>query len=179
MTSLLEVMDFGATIKETRRGRVAPAMMEFEVNPELAPYLVSSTRSVLWVPHASQAQTIRAAVRKRKGLEAELVAAIVSMGEQAEWGNAHPLTSEGLDACIEHLKYYGLEQLEMLIAPETDVSGLLVPDIPLVRASWMPEEAVVVVPADRGFVGTLGVIGQYKAVAVVHNASRGVAVAWR
>jgi hypothetical protein len=179
MSTLLEVTDLGSTVKQTSRGRVAPAMVEFEVNPELAPYLVSSTRSVMWVLHASQAQTVRAAVRKRQGLEAELVSAVVLMGERSEWGNVHSFTTDGVSACVEHLRYYGLEHLEMMVAPETDVSDVDFPDVPLHRVSWMPVGAVVAVPVDRGFVGTLGVIGQHKAVAVVHNASRGVAVAWR
>ena len=179
MTNLLEVHDFSAMIRQTKRGHVGPVMMEFEVNPDLAPYLVSSTRSVLWVPHASQTGAIRAAVRKRQGLEAELIAAIVNMGQEAEWGNIHALSTEGVAKCVDHLHYYGLEQVEMLVGKDTDLEGIELPDIPQVEADWLPRDSLVVIPADRGYVGTLGVIGQHKAVAVIHNASRGVAVAWR
>jgi len=179
-SDLLEVTSFDAMVRETRRGRVTPYMIEFQVNPDIAPYLVSSVTSVVWVDHASRASTIRAAVRKRQGIEADMIAAIVEMGAQAEWGNVHPLTSEGVAACIEHLRYYGLEQVEILVAPDTDLAGIDLPaGIPRTDAAWLARDAVVVLPADRGFVGTLGIIGQHKGVAVMHNPSRGVGVAWR
>ena len=46
--NLLEVVSFDDTIKNTRNGRVQPQMLEFQVNPDLAPFLVSSTRAVMW-----------------------------------------------------------------------------------------------------------------------------------
>lgn len=179
-SELLEVVNFDTMVRDTRRGRATPYMIEFQVNPDIAPYLVSSLTSVVWVDHASKASTIRAAVRKRGGIEADMVAAVVEMGQQADWGNVHSLTSEGIVACVEHLRYYGLEAVEILVALDTDLAGIDLPaDIPRRDAPWLPREVVVVVPADRGFVGTLGTIGQHKAVAVMHNPSRGMGVAWR
>lgn len=180
MNSLLETISFDSTIKHTRRGARHPLMMEFSVNPELAPFLVSSTRSLQWVPAASQSGHIKAAVRKRQNLESEIVAAILHMGQEAEWGNVHPLTTEGIQACVDHLAYYDLTRVEILVAPDTDMGGVTLPEgHQAVEARWMPQDAAVVVPVERGFLGTLGTLGQHKAVAVVHNASRGAAVAWR
>jgi hypothetical protein len=178
--SLLETISFDDTIKQTRRGAAAPLLMEFEVNPDLAPFLVSSTRAVQWVSHASQAGMVRAAVRKRQQMESDIVAAVVSMGREAEWGNVHDLTTEGVRSCVEHLREYGLEQIEILLASDTDVEGIDLPKgVVILETEWLPQDALVVVPADRGYLGTLGTIGRHKAVAIVHNPSRGIAVAWR
>lgn len=178
--NLLEILNFDTTLKQTRRGSAAPLLMEFQVNSDLGPFLVSSTRSVQWVSHASETGVVRAAVRKRQQIETEIVAAVVRMGTEAEWGNIHPLTTEGVHSCIEHLHYYELDAFEILVAPDTDMEGVDLPKaVKTLHAKWLPQDALVVVPIDRGFVGTLGTIGQHKAVAVVHNASRGMAVAWR
>jgi len=178
--SLLEIVNFDSTVKQTRRGAAAPLMMEFQVNAELAPFLVSSTRSVQWVNSTSETGTIRAAIRKRHGIESEIIAAIVDAGQQAGWGNVHDLTSEGVLKCLEHVASYELAPLEILVAEDTNLEGVEIPkDVGVVTASWMPQNALAVVPVDRGFVGTLGTIGKHKAVCVLHNPSRGIAVAAR
>ena len=178
--SLLEIVSFDDTVKQTKRGSSPPLLMEFEVNPALAPFLVSSTRAVQWVAHASKSNMLRAAVRKRQQIEADVVAAVVTMGAEAEWGNVHELTTAGVDSCITHLHGYGLEKVEILVAPDTDLTDVELPaGVPVLHADWLPQDALVVVPVDRRFLGTLGTLGRHKAVAVVHNASRGMAVAWR
>ena len=178
-SNLLEIISFDDTIKTTRRGRVQPQMMEFQVNPELAPFLVSSTRSVLWVDKAGSSENVRAAVRARRGLEADLIAAIAEMGTRVEWGNVHPLTTMGVKACVDHLRFYGLDQLEVLVAPDTDIEDVDFKKLKILEASWLPLDVAVLVPVDRGFVGTLGTLGQHKALALIHNASRGVGIAHR
>jgi hypothetical protein len=178
--SLLEIVNFDSTVKQTRRGAAPPLMMEFQVNAELAPFLVSSTRSVQWVSNTSQTGTIRAAVRKRQNLESEIVSAVVRLGLEAEWGNVHELTTEGVQRCVDHVASYDLSPLEILVAPDTDLTGIEMPaGVTANHAPWVPLDAVVVVPVDRGFVGTIGTIGKHKAVAVVHNAARSIAVAAR
>jgi len=178
--NLLELVNFDQTVKHTRRGAAPPLLMEFQVNPDLGPFLVSSTRSVQWVSHASKTGMVRAAVRKRQQIEADVVGAVVSMGTEAEWGNIHPLTTEGVRSCVNHLRYYELEPLEILVASDTDMEGIeMPPEVPVIHAEWLPLNALVVIPVDRGFVGTVGTIGQHKAVVIVHNASRGMAIAWR
>lgn len=179
MTSaLFELVSYDNTVRRGRRGTtVVPQLMEFPVNAELAPFLVSSSRAVTWVQKASKEGLVRAAVRPRAGLEAETVAAIAEMGPTLQWGNVHSLTTAGVEACVAHLNSYGLAELEMLVSPLTDLEGIEV-KAPRVAAPWMPVNAAVLVPVDRSFVGTLGSVGPDRAVLVVHNASRGVAVAW-
>lgn len=180
VSNLLEVISFDNTIKQTKNGAVSPLLMEFPVNPDLTPFLVSSTRSVQWVFTTSQTGTIRSAVRKRKGIEADILNAIYRMGTEAQWGNIHPLTTKGISHCIEHVSSYDLEPLELVVPQDLDLSDVELPNNLLVtRSSWVPDNFGVVVPIDRSFVGTLGTIGKHKAVALVHNASRGVAIAWK
>ena len=87
--------------------------------------------------------------------------------------------SRKVDAICNHLKFYGLEQVECLVAPDTNIEAIDFKDLNVIQASWVPLDAVVVVPVDRGFVGTLGTLGQHKALALIHNASRGVGIAHR
>jgi len=152
---------------------------DIQVNPELAPYLISSSKSVTWVPHASQKNTVRTAVRSRDGIEAELVAALIGMGSQAEWGNVHPLTTEGVMACLEHVSSYIEGPLEILCSADTDLEGVEIPEhFQQTQAKWIPVDCLVVVPVDRAYLGTLWVLGN-RVAALVHNVSRGMAVAWR
>lgn len=176
-SALFELVSFDNTVKRTKRGTVSPQLMEFPVNPELGPFLVSSSRSVTWVAKTSKEGLIRAAVRPRPGIEAEVVAAIATMATTMQWGNVHPLTTKGVAGCVEHLRSYGFTELQMLISSETEV-GHIEHEVPVVKASWMPLNAAVLVPLERSYVGMLGSVGPDKAVLVVHNASRGVAVAW-
>lgn len=154
---------------------------DLPVNRELAPFLVSSTRSVAWVPYASKNNTVRAAIRSRENIESELVAAVVLMGQEAQWGNIHPLTTEGVQACVAHVKDYVDVPVEIIISSETDVDEVEFPEgVQLTTARWAPLDCAVIVPVDRTYLGTLWVIGRERVAALVHNVSRGmaVAVAW-
>jgi len=153
---------------------------DINVNPELAPFLVSSTRSVAFVPFASHKKTIRAGIRSRPGIESEMVAAVVDAGSEFEWGNVHPLTTEGVQACLEHVSSYISVPLEIICAADTDLEGVEIPEhIQQTTAKWLPKDALVVVPADRTYLGTLWLLGPDRVAAVIHNVSRGMAVAWR
>jgi hypothetical protein len=152
---------------------------DIPVNRELAPYLISSMKSVTWVPHASQKSTVRAGIREREGIEGELVAAVVEMGTEADWGNVHPLTTEGVRACLKHVSSYIEGPLEIICSPETDLDDVEIPEhFQQTQAKWIPVDALVVVPVDRSYLGTLWVLGN-RVAALIHNVSRGMAVAWR
>ena len=178
-TNLLEVVNFDDTIKNTHKGRMTPQLLEFQVNADLAPFLVSSTRSVMWIDKAGTQDQVRAAVRDRRGLESEIIVAIAEMGARARWGNVQPLTTAGIRQLRDHLAFYELKDVECLVAPDTSLEGVDFKDLNVIEAPWVPLDAVVMIPVDRGYVGTLGTLGQNKALALVHNASRGVGVAHR
>lgn len=192
--------------KAVQRG-ATPLMLEYRVTPETAPYLVSSTSSVMWIPEPHPGDLVKAAVREVKPgpFFLEVVEAVAAMGRQAEWGNVHPLTEEGLRAAIAHVESYDLTELELLVPrrhplreePEVeegdgnDDADQDTPEevpspittlvqglqLPIRPSSWLPPDCVVVVPQDRTYVGVLNLVTPKTLAAVVHNAARGIGVA--
>lgn len=189
-----------------QRKGVMPLMLEYPVPEETGPYLVSSSSSVLWVTELHPNSTVKAAVREVSlgDFFREVVEAVAVMGRQQEWGNVHPLTLEGLQAAIEHVSYYDLAPLELLI-PRAHQAGsadqpsdedaenqskaslvaLMPPGLrPLIEevglpfrpSSWVPDGMIVVVPKDRTFVGVVNQVTPKKIAGVVHNAARGIGV---
>lgn len=159
-----------------RKGSV-PLMVEFRVNPETAPFIVSSTRSFVWV--TPRTDRVRAAIRTVgevgiAGAFRDIVTRIVDAGVSGGWGNVHPFTPDGLAAARAHLAYYDLSDTGIVAHPDTDVSPLGVGD-DIERAAWVPEGWAVVLPTDREFVGFL-VVSEDRYLVVVHNSSRAVAV---
>lgn len=111
-------------------------------------------------------------------------------GRSAEWGNVHPLTTEGLKEAIEHPRYYGLDDLQLLAHPDTNWEAInpewkrtegkalaAVLNLPVEPASWMDPETILVIPKDRGFIGFVIEIGDDHVVAVIHNAARAIGIA--
>jgi len=191
--------------KAMQRKGVMPLMLEFNVTEETAPYLVSSSSSVMWVTEAHPGPVVKAAVREVRLGEffREIVDAVVAMGRQQEWGNIHDLTLDGLRTAIEHVAFYDLEPLELLIPrthparsePDSEdeeeprgvsPAGLMPSELrPLIEqvglpfrpSVWVPDGTVVVVPKDRTFVGVVSQVTPRKIAGVVHNAARGIGVA--
>jgi hypothetical protein len=158
-----------------RKGSV-PLMVEFKVNPETAPFLVSSTRSFVWV--TPRQDRLRSAIRPIDGDGVEgvfryIVTTIADTGAGGKWGNVHPYTPVGLASAKAHLSYYDLAEVDILAHPDTDVTPLGM-DV-CVRAKWVPEGWVVVLPTDREFVGFMVVSGD-RYLVVSHNPARAVAV---
>jgi len=172
--------------KKDRSPNAVPLMMEFSVNPETGPFLVSSSRGLMWVTPRSP--KIRAASRliSLGSFFMEVVQEVSAMGKEADWGNTHPLTPEGLLHAIAHLRSYDLADLEILKGPQTDLSAFPEPTqgpegqlfllgLPLVEAEWLQPNYLIIVPQDRDFVGFLLMFGD-RGLAVIHNASRGLAL---
>lgn len=171
------------------REGATPAILEFPVNKATAPFLVSSSRSTIWINRSKNGK-VRAAVRNAEAYGnyfSEVVEAVSEMGIMAEWGNVHPFTKEGVKAAIDHVRFYEIPDLEILASPDNDWTKvdetledntpmLMMFGVPVQYAAWMPPNCIVVVPKDRHFVGFLYGIGE-RMVSVVHNASRGLAVA--
>jgi len=203
MSHLLAVLRLQSKAMQ-KKGNV-PLMVWFTVSPETAPYLVSSSSSVMWINEAHPGPKVKAAVRQMtlNDLYAEVIEAVVSMGRQQQWGNIQPLSFEGLAAAIDHVNFYELGPLELLIPrahpvsePEdqgeasegekrVDAVDLMPSELrPLIEesglpfrpSSWVPEGTIVVVPRDRTFVGLVSRVTPKKLAAVIHNAARGIAV---
>lgn len=162
--------------------------MEFPVNPETAPFLVTSTEALLWTMEAFPGDIVRAAIRQKATKEdvfREAFESIAVMGKEAEWGNSHPFTEAGFTAALGHVLGYDLDDLEFLapMVREKDhklgaykrpkwMSSLSLPPKP---TSWLPDDGAIIVPKNREFVGFIGLVGT-GVVAVIHNASRGIGV---
>ena len=168
-----------------------PLALEFSINPDASPFLVSSSKSLIWVPEAPSG-LIRAAFRdnvSEGSLFQEVVTAVSDMGAQYEWGNVHSLTYNGVDAAANHIRSYGFQDVEILAgAGVVDVIGLdpsrdgdaygyyRVGEMPVPVVPWLEPRWLVVVPRDRGFVGFTAWSGR-AVVAVIHNPSRGIGIA--
>jgi len=114
MSHLLVVQRINSKAMQ-RKGNL-PLMLEFAVTEETAPFLVSSTSSVMWVNEAHPGNVVKAAVRDMKisAFFAEIIEAVASMGSEMQWGNVHPLTLEGLQRAVAHVEFYELGPLELL-----------------------------------------------------------------
>jgi len=202
MSHLLGVMRLQT--KAMQKNGNTPIIVDFNVSEETAPYLVSSSSSVMWINEAHPGSLVRAAVRavSVNDLYLEVIEAVAVMGRQQQWGNVQPLTHEGLAAAIDHLNFYDLGPLELLTPrahptrdSQKDPEGgstegairvdRMPPDLrPFIEesgllfrpSSWVPDGAIVVVPRDRTFVGLVTRVTPKKLAAVVHNAARGIAI---
>ena len=146
-------------------------------DPDAGPFLITSSKDVMWVERAFPGGFLRVAVRKvsPEGLFRTLIEAVAQKGSELEWGNVVKDPShKGMTKAIEHLHYYGFEDLELLHSDKfkpTNVVG-----IPATPVEWLPEGWGVLVPKDRSYVGTVYDHGDGVVGAVLHNASRGVAI---
>lgn len=183
VSNLLQVIRLGS--KNTRKGAV-PLVVEFPVGPETAPYLVSSSTTVMWIgepPIVQPRPMVKAAVREVEPdvFFQEVLEAVLIMGRDAEWGNVHPLTHDGLRAAIDHVESYGLTDLELLASPNLPKDALkaVVGDLamPVRPSSWVPTDCVIVLPKDREYVGILAKVTDKRMAGVIHNASRGIGIA--
>ena len=186
--SLLQVLTYRRD-KGDREGAI-PLMMEFPVNPLLAPILVSSSEATLWI--SPKRGVIRAALRESENLPDffwEVTQAVIKEGRAKGWGNVHKLTVKGIQDAIDHVKSYELSDLEILANPQIPwgriskkwavVDGeipMALLGLPIQPATWLPKHTVLIVPRDREFVGFV-LLFQERIVAVIHNAPRGIGVA--
>lgn len=151
-------------------------MTEVPVEPELAPFLVTSTKAVTWVGRAVGGR-VRAAIRTAHPNEhyAELVTAIAAKSDEEGWGSVLPFTAEGVAQGEAYLREHGLTALTLLV-PEGTPPVSPSEEVEVVPAKWLPTGTAVLVPTDREYVGTTLDFGNGSIATVVHNALRGVVV---
>lgn len=156
-------------------GSKNPLMVEFPVNPETSPYLVTAAgrSKLIWVPKSSG--KVRVGVRygdDRDSINTTITREIALVGQQSDWGNVHPLTQSGFQEALQHLADYGFEDVEILSGSE-DLPFLT--DLTVTKCDWLGKDCALVLPKDRAFVGVISSVGEGYAV-LVHNPSRGVAI---
>lgn len=156
-------------------GGKVPLMVEIPVEAELAPFLVSSSKDVLWVERSHQGHA-RAAVRKATvpELDRQFIGAVRTRGADDGWGNVHPMTLDGLRAGVAHLSEYGFTDLDYFVS----VGGTAptAPGLSPLEASWVPSGHAVLLPKNREYVGVTLDFGHGNHATVIHNAARGVVV---
>lgn len=150
--------------------------MEFPVSPESAPYLVSSTRTVLWVERAFNDRVRAAARRVETGaLMLEIIRAVQKRGREEKWGNAFPFTAQGVKDAISYLEYFGLTDVEILLNPANDLWDQD-QEPARTRLPWLPVGMGVVVPMDRSYLGFQARTPTNRLLSLVHNPSRGMSI---
>lgn len=190
MSNLLQVIRLKSQAMQKKR--TFPLMVDVPVNPELAPFLVSSSKGVLWIEAAHPGDLVKAAVRQIESpgeFFQEVLQAVSERGAKDQWGNVHPFTGEGVREAIHHLEFYGIEEIEILVprlrgeenknGPHERPAWLTEEsfNVPVRPSSWIPDKCAVVVPVDRDFLGTLAHFTPKQVMSVIHNPSRGMAIA--
>lgn len=159
-------------------GSRAPLMLEVPVPPGLdGPFLVTSSRDLLWVSKAFPNGNLRAAVRRVSpgDLFLDLLCAVERRSREEGWGSAHPPTASGVAGAVAHLSEYGLNDVEVVFRAGFDES--LVPaGVPSRKVEWVPVGWAAALPVDRSFVGTTFDFGGGQYATLLHNASRGVGI---
>ena len=186
MSNLLEVVRFHSKSLEGLTGKIPLMVDDISVTPDTAPYLVSSSKGLVWIEKAHSGDKIKAAIQREVipgNVFMSVISEIASRGLIDEWGNVQPFTEAGFLAAVAHLDFYGLSDIEVLVPPTGKGQslrplwlGMRAHDFPVRPCSWLRDGWAVIVPKDRSFVGTLGHITARDVVVVVHNASRGVAI---
>jgi len=165
------------------RRSATPLAAEMPVDPQTAPYLVTTTKSLLWHPQDFNGK-VRAAMRTDPldTLYAEIIKEVCTTSTEAKWGSIFPHTLEGVSQAIAYVKDYGIPEVEIL-SPEASLDPLLADmtkwdGANIVRVKYLPPSTVVVVPKDRDYLGIAMQPGDFdRRLLLVHNPSRGMAVA--
>lgn len=165
------------------RRSATPLAAEMPVDPQTAPYLVTTTKSLLWHPKDFNGK-VRAAMRtdNLELLYAEVVKEICATSVEAKWGSIFPHTLDGISQAIAYVKEYDIPEVEIL-ASEGKLDTLLGEvtkwdGADIVRVSYLPFRTIIVVPKDRAYLGIAMQPGDFdRRLLLVHNPSRGMAVA--
>jgi len=168
-------MNASLTSVVSMKAKKVPLLLEVPIEAELTPFLVTSSRKVIWIESAKNG-SIRAAVRKVSPHEhfMELVEAFVERSQKEEWGSVLPLSREGFDSGRAHLSEYGMKDLDVLSHPDTRLPPL--EGVTSVSCSWLPVGTGLLLPVDRSYLGVTFDFGGGNIATVLHNVARGLVV---
>lgn len=165
--SLLEIIPL------PKKGKIQ-AFTVVPVSPETAPYLVTSSKSVVWVKSPKEGNVVWAAIRNRCAptfLYEEMFRSILDKSMEEGWENV--FSQSQVDKACMRLCEYDIVETELLVGPDFPVEDLKIPAFPV---EWLPAGYAVVVPSNRAFLGSLMDFANGEFAAVVHNASRGISI---
>lgn len=166
---MLQVIDVD-TIK-------SPLMMETPLDPALdGPYLVSSSKSLLWVERKFPGNFLRAAVREvpcysthYKNIYFKCLKESMKRG----WGSALPFTENGLAGVLLYLSSFGFSEFDLVVSPSQDNDFDIPDNVYLSERSWVPQGFCLLSPTDKSYVGSLYRFSNGSSATFVHNPSRG------
>jgi hypothetical protein len=181
---------------QEREGALA-LIQEYLIDPRSYPYLVSASKNpLLWVERPLMGRLIRAFLRRDQDVDLafqQVLTAVTDRGVQYNYGNVFPYSEEGIQGALKYVGYFleggdtevinPLHQLLELLVPEGSEWAELeymevgVIKVPVQVAKWLPEKTAVAVPLDRGFLGDIHLYGNSSCAIVVHNPTRGMAIA--
>lgn len=144
-------------------------------DPEAGPFLVTSSKDLMWVERAFHGGFLRVAVRpvSLPSVYRRIVEMSADMGVSRSWGNTFPATKEGLVAGLAYLSYFDLPDAMLLYGDDFDIG--IAPDLERSPAEWLPPTWGVLVPA-REYVGTAYLLREGNVGVAAHNPSRGIVV---
>jgi len=162
-------------LKQKAQKGKTPLLVEVPVEPDLAPFLVTSAVSVLWLA-VSNKGSVRAAVQSSTIQEqyAKILASIEAKGLSEGWGNIQDMTPEGLSRGLSHLSEYGFNEVDYLTHPGSSAPTL--PGVSPADASWVPSGKAVLLPKNREYVGVTLSFEEGRNATIIHNAARGVVI---
>lgn len=163
----------GEVVYQPGQAKACPLLLEIPVSPLTAPYLVTATRSLMWLEESPRG-VVRTAMRPvwepEKTFPA-MVREIAFEGDRRGWEGHFPMNPKGIQAAVARMRTYGIQNFELLISPGSGAP----PQLPAREVSWVPAGSGVVVPMDRSYLGIVFRVGAAAGV-VVHNPSRAMAV---
>ena len=156
-----------------RKRGSTPLAVEFQVNSELHPYLVTAAgrSKFIWLPRSRDGM-IRAAFRNkgRSELYLDIVNEIRICSLEHEWGNVFPMSTTGLKDAQTRLGYYDFPEVDILV-PLGGISSIVPEGVTQVECSWVPVGMAVLLPKNRGCLGFVADMDDGNFLSVVHNLS--------
>jgi hypothetical protein len=153
----------------------SPLFLEFSINDELKPFLVSSTRGFIWV-YRTKENRVRTALRKnfdRSSIYNDIIIDIMKQGKECSWGNVFEGGLSALSQAKARMLEYGFTEVEILTGNPSHKDNK-----DLTFSPCIPTNLLVVVPKDREYLGFLGTLQEnpQNFCVLVHNASRGICI---
>lgn len=145
--------------------------------PENSPYLVSSTKDLVWIDTTRTKARLRSAWRTIEDFDvfyAQVVSKIYEAAKENLWGNINELSEEGLIKSFDYLKSYDFTEFEVYTS--TEIPFLKESEkVKVTKISYLPENFLLITPQDKECTGILMSNLRDQHNLIVHNAARGFA----
>ena len=160
-----------------------PLAAEMSVEPELAPYLVTTTRSLMWHNKDFDGK-VRAAFRVGglHDIYKDILSEIVVTSRSAGWESCFDYSLQGLASALQYVNTHGLPKELEVLAPPDEIDSLLHGvtrwnGLPINRVDYLPPNTLAIIPKDKSYFGIALRRGDTERYLVlIHNPSRAIAL---